>query len=70
MTKEDGDYFKKITATLIIIGLLILLFFILKPILLSIILGVILAFVLFQFILGFTKKQNQKTFQPQQFACF
>ena len=62
MVKEDGDYFKKITATLIIVGLLVLLFFILKPILLSIVLGVILAFIFFPIYSWIYKKTKSKNF--------
>jgi predicted PurR-regulated permease PerM len=60
MVKEDGDYFKKITATLIIVGLLVLLFFILRQILLSIVFGVILAFILFPIYSWIYKKTKSK----------
>lgn len=60
MVKEDGDYFKKITATLIIISLIVLLFLILRPIILSIILGMIIAFMLFPIYSWFYKKTKSK----------
>ncbi len=41
----DDDYIKKITTGIILLTLLVLAFFLLKPILLSIILGILLAFV-------------------------
>ncbi len=41
----NEDYFKKITAAIILVGLLILSFFLIRPILLSVITGVILAFI-------------------------
>ena len=62
MVKEDEDYFKKITATLIIVGLLILLFCILRQILLSIVLGVIIAFILFPIYSWIYKKTKSKNF--------
>jgi len=39
------DYFKKITAAILLIALLVLSFFLIKPILLAVIIGVILAFI-------------------------
>jgi predicted PurR-regulated permease PerM len=62
MVKEDGDYFKKITATLIIIALVVMLFLILKPILLSIVLGIILAFIFFPVYSWIKKKTKSKNF--------
>lgn len=46
MPKEEESLFQKITAGVIIVGLIILLFFTLRPILLSIIFGLILGFIL------------------------
>ncbi len=39
------EYFKKITTTIIIIGLIVLAYFLLKPLLMAIIIGIILAFI-------------------------
>ena len=60
MAKEDGDYFKKVTTALILIGLLVLLFLILRPILLAIIFGLILAFMLFPIYSWIYKKTKSK----------
>lgn len=62
MVKEDEDYFKKITATLIIITLIVLLFLILRPILLAIVLGIILAFIFFPIYSWIKKKTKSKNF--------
>jgi predicted PurR-regulated permease PerM len=57
----DINYFRKITATLTIAGLVVLSFFLLKSILLSIIFGFILAFMfspVYDFFLKITKSKN------------
>jgi predicted PurR-regulated permease PerM len=57
----EGDYFKKIVTTVILVALVVLSFLLLKPILLSIIVGIILAFLffpLYEFIKKKTKSQN------------
>jgi len=55
MVKIEEDYLKKIMATIIVIVLLVLTFFILKPILMSIVFGVILG-VIFTPVYGFVLK--------------
>ena len=56
----NDEYFKKIMITLIIIALLVLTFFILKPILLSVISGLIVAFVFFPLYNFLYKKTSSK----------
>jgi predicted PurR-regulated permease PerM len=56
----DDNYFKKITTAIIFIALLMLSFFLLKPILLSIIGGFILAFILYPLFNKLTKLINSR----------
>ncbi len=63
--KMADEYFKKITTTIIIIGLLILSYFLLKPILTAIILGLLLAFIftpIYDFVNKFLKMKNLSAF--------
>ncbi|MCX6749871.1 MAG: AI-2E family transporter [Candidatus Pacearchaeota archaeon] len=58
---KDNDYAKKITTGLILIILLVLTFFLLKPIIMAIILGIILAFIfspIYDFIFKYLKRKN------------
>lgn len=70
MIKVDEEYFKKITTTAIIVGLIILLFFILKPILLSIILGIILAFIFFPIYSWVYKRTKSKNLSAALICLF
>jgi predicted PurR-regulated permease PerM len=57
----DTDYTKKIMTAIILVGLIVLSFFLIKPLILSIILGVVLAFIftpIYDFVLKFIKKKN------------
>ncbi len=57
----DENYFRKVTATVVISVLVVLSFFLLKPILLSIILGFILAFIfspVYDLVYRWTKSKN------------
>ena len=58
MRKEGENDFKKILVGLILLGLVVLLFLILKPILLSILLGVLFAFIFFP-IYSWTRKKTK-----------
>lgn len=61
MPEMSEEYFKKIMTTVVLIVLVVLTFFILKPILLSIILGLILAFVfmpVYNWLYAKTKSKN------------
>jgi len=61
MTKIDEAYFNKVMTTIILIVLIILSFFILKPILLSIIFGLLLAFIfspIYRFLYKKIKSKN------------
>ncbi len=57
----DDAYFKKITTTVILITLVVLSFFLIKPILKSIIWGIILAFIFTPVYTWVNKKINSKT---------
>jgi predicted PurR-regulated permease PerM len=61
----DQEYFKKIMTAVILIALVVLSFFLLKPIILSIILGIILAFIftpIYDFIYKYLKRKNITAF--------
>jgi predicted PurR-regulated permease PerM len=61
----EEDYFRKVTTTIILIALLVLSFFLLKPLLISIILGIILAFIflpLYKLTLRLFKSKNFSAF--------
>ncbi len=61
MAKMDEDYLKRIMTTLIVVALLVLVFFILKPILMSVVLGIILGFIftpVYGFVLKYLKSEN------------
>lgn len=61
----DDDIFRKFTTIFVLIGLLTLSFFLLRPFLMSIIIGVLLAFLflpLYKFILRFIKSRNFSSF--------
>lgn len=61
----DQDYFKKIMTAVILIILIVLSFFLLKPIILSIILGIILAFIftpIYDFVFKYIKRKNITAF--------
>jgi len=60
MVKEGENDFKKIFIGLILLGLIVLLFLILKPILLSILLGVLFAFIFFPIYSWARKKTKSK----------
>lgn len=64
MEKIADDYFKKVLTTMIIAGLLILGFFLLRPVILSIIMGLILAFLfspIYEFLYMRLKSRNLAT---------
>ncbi len=57
----DEDYTRKIMTAIILIGLLVLSFFLIKPLIMSIIVGILLAFIfgpIYTFVLKYTKKKN------------
>lgn len=57
----DNDYTKKIMTSIILIALLILTFFLMKPLIMSIIVGAILAFIfspVYNFVLKYVKKKT------------
>lgn len=57
----DSDYFKKVITTVLIVGLIILSLFVIKPIFIAVIVGILLAFVfnpLYELMLRLTKSKN------------
>lgn len=61
----DNDYFKKIMTGVILVVLIVLSFFLLKPIIFSIIIGMILAFILspvYDFVFKYLKRKNVTAF--------
>ncbi|MEK6833022.1 MAG: AI-2E family transporter [Nanoarchaeota archaeon] len=61
----DNDYFKKVMTAVILVLLIVLSFFLLKPIILSIILGIILAFIftpIYDFFFKYIKRKNITAF--------
>jgi predicted PurR-regulated permease PerM len=57
----EQDYFKKIMTAIILIGLIVLTFFLLKPIIFSIVMGMILAFLfipVYNFFFKYIKRKN------------
>ena len=63
------EYFKRIMSTIILLVLIVLSFFLIKPILLSIIFGVILAFIFNPIYKWFFKKTKSKNFSAS-LTCF
>lgn len=68
--KMDEDYFKKVMTAILFILLIVLSFFVIKPILISIIFGVILAFVLTPLYNKIYKLTKNKNFSVSIIAFF
>ena len=59
------EYFKKIATTVILLGLIVLAFFMLRPILMAIIIGIVLAFIftpVFNWTNKYLKQKNVSAF--------